>query len=647
MPDQSSFQLEVNQQAGKPWKYEKLVSPFDFPLHKSAEELEAEKEEIFKRKKIYFFRNSSLTDKSVYAGFLNRLSSGSKRNVCARLLDSLFNRGIIESSEITEGKQKNFTIYLLEGNFQRECVLSDFFTLSEADNFVGKSLEQILEPERQRLRDSIRSFFTVSVFYHRDRSEKLLREELNNVLPTRGMVMKGQTIIDNGELVTPEKIVMMNSLRKEMNLSDKKIVGEANLLLVGQTITVLLVLSMMMFYLYFFRKLIFSQNSEITFIFILITLSAVLSGKVSGKSSDYLYFVPFTIAPILIRTFFDTRTSLFTHLNIIIIGSFFASDKFAFIFIQLLAGIGAIFSVAAVSRRSQLFASIVAVFITYALAYLALKLSQSFFDFNFQLSELTPFVFSSATVIFAYPLIFISEKTFGFISDFTLLELSGSNSVLMRELASVAPGTFQHSLQVASLAEEAIFKVGGNPLLVRAGALHHDIGKIKNPRFFIENKMGDMNPHEDLPPQESAEIIIQHVIDGIELAKTHKLPEQIIDFIRTHHGTTYTRYFLHRHQSEHSGEFFDESKFRYPGPIPYSKETAVLMMADSVEAASRSLKVYDAPNIDQLVDRVINSQIAENQFLNSDITFRDINNIKKIFKRRLMNIYHVRIEYPR
>jgi cyclic-di-AMP phosphodiesterase PgpH len=410
---------------------------------------------------------------------------------------------------------------------------------------------------------------------------------------------------------------------------------------------VVLSLSMLMFYLYFFRKQIFSQNAEVTFIFITLLVFILLAARLATESESYLLYLPFSIAPILIRTFFDTRTSLFTHLNLIILVSFFAEDQFGFVFLQLFSGIAAIFSVAALSRRSQLFTSIIAVFISYAVSHVALKMTQNFHDFNFRFSELTPFLFSASMVIFAYPLIYLSEKSFGFISDFTLLELTGSNSKLLREMATITPGTFQHSMQVASLAEEAIFKVGGNPLLVRAGAMYHDIGKMKNPRYFIENRVGGTNPHEEITYEESASIIIRHVIDGIELGKANNLPDQIIDFIRTHHGTTLTRFFFRSHQLLHKDEIVDEGKFRYPGPIPFSKETAVLMMADSVEAASRSLKVYDAASIDQLVDRIIDSQIAENQFLNSDITFRDIHSIKKIFKRRLMNIYHVRIEYPR
>ena len=250
-------------------------------------------------------------------------------------------------------------------------------------------------------------------------------------------------------------------------------------------------------------------------------------------------------------------------------------------------------------------------------------------------------------MLFAFPLIFLFEKLFGFISDFTLLELCDLNSPLLRQLSQKVPGTFQHSLQVANLAEEACYKIGGNALLVRTGAMYHDIGKIVNPRFFTENQVGEVSPHEDLSSQESAKIIIDHVINGIEIAKTNKLPETIIDFIRTHHGTTTTRYFLHNYRKEHEGEIINEDLFRYPGPIPFNKETAILMMADGVEAASRSIKKYDAVAIDDLVDRIINHQINENQFINADITFRDINQIKKIFKKRLMNIYHVRIEYPR
>ncbi|MBC7864125.1 MAG: HDIG domain-containing protein, partial [Bacteroidia bacterium] len=520
-----------------------------------------------------------------------------------------------------------------------------FFTLQQADEFIEDRLKSLPFQQAQDLRDSIESYLSVNVFYNKELSEKALNQNFSNVLAVHGKIIKGQTIINKGEIVGEEKMKILTSLRSELKTNTNKSTGNY-LLLGGKVMMTGMCLGMMMLFLLFFRKDIFSQNSEITFIFILMILFVVVSSKVA-ETGSYIFYIPFSIAPILIRTFFDTRTALFTHLNIVIMASFLAPERFEFIFIELFAGIGAIFSVAALSRRSQLFTSIIAIFFTYVLAFLSLELILESKTLSIKLSDFIPFAVSSALVLFAYVLIFISEKVFGFVSDFTLLELGDSNSPLLRELAQKAPGTFQHSLQVASLAEEAVYKVGGNPLLVRTGAMYHDIGKMKAPRYFIENMVGGVNPHDEMAYEDSAQIIINHVIEGIEMAKENKLPDQVIDFIRTHHGTTLTRYFYRHYQMEHKDEVIDEDKFRYPGPIPYSKETAILMMADSVEAASRSLKKYDAQSIDELVDRVIGSQVEENQFINSDITFRDITNIKKIFKKRIMNIYHVRIEYPR
>ena len=647
MPGEGSFKYETDRLEGNPWHYENLTAPFDFPIYKSDQELKTEREELILNRKSYFFRSKSVFAQESYKGFISRIKGTVYADICKFLIDTVSSTGIIETSEITEGKKNDFPVYIVESNEEKEFKMGDFFTLSRADSFICDRLNNFPERERISLHDSVLNYFSVSVFYDKELSDKALKQGIANILPYRGMIKKGQTIINNGEIVTAEKIKILNSLKKELHFGSENSKNQKSLLFAGQFLTVGLCLGMVMLFLYFFRSNIFSRNSEITFIFLLIVLFNFIASRVSIASKDYVYYVPFSIAPIIIRTFFDSRTSLFAHLNTIIIASFFSADGFSFLVIELFGGIGAIFSVAALSRRSQLFTSILAVFISCIVAHFAVKLSTEASTYDFSFSEFTPYAVSSAAVLFAYPLIFLSEKLFGFISDFTLLELSGSNSVLMRELASKAPGTFQHSLQVANLAEEAIYKVGGNPLLVRAGALHHDIGKIKNPRYFIENRTGGINPHDELPYEESAKIIIQHVIDGIELAKSHKLPEQIIDFIRTHHGTTMTRYFFRHYQMEHSGEEVNEKMFRYPGPIPFSKETAVLMMADGVEAASRSLKNYDAQSIDQLVDQVINSLISENQFINADLTFSDVTVIKKIFKKRLMNIYHVRIEYPR
>ncbi|MFN5181533.1 MAG: HD family phosphohydrolase [Bacteroidota bacterium] len=646
MPGESSFRYDSARLEGNPWQYEDLNAPFDFPIYKSAGEINQEKKEILTNRKFYFSRSKSFLNVEERDGFLGRIKYDHQK-LAKEVLDTIFKTGIIETSEITLNKKSDFIVYILENNEEKEFKLGEFFTISSANKFIEERLSVLPANESQMLHDSLLNYFAVSVFYNKEFSDKVLNQSLSSILPSRGMIKKGQSIINNGEIVTSEKVKILNSFRRDLNQGSENGKRESRYLLIGHTITVGISLAVMMCFLYFFRPTIFSKNSEITFIFLLIILINLIACRVSVVSKEYIYFIPFSLIPIVVRTFFDTRTALFTHLNAVIIGSFFSSDGFSFMIVELFAGIAAIFSVASLSRRSQLLSSMMAVLITGLLAQLAIRLIIETSTFSFNMSDILPFTIGSAAVLLAYPLIYISEKSFGFISDFTLLELSGSNSELMRELAVKSPGTFQHSLQVANLAEEAIFKIGGNALLVRAGALYHDIGKISNPRFFIENRMGNGNPHDELPYEESAKIIIQHVIDGIELAKKYKLPDQIIDFIRTHHGTTATRYFLKHYQSVHPGEVIDERLFRYPGPIPFSKETAVLMMADSVEAASRSIKNYDAQSIDQLVDSIIDSQIAENQFLNSDITFKDINSIKKIFKRRLMNIYHVRIEYPR
>ena len=367
----------------------------------------------------------------------------------------------------------------------------------------------------------------------------------------------------------------------------------------------------------------------------------------NGSQSFSIYLLPFCILPIIIRAFYDTRIALFTHLVTVLIVSFMAPDRFEFTFIQLLGGMVAIFSIVNMRNRSQIFISSGVIFLTYSIAFIAITIIQEGGSDAILLTDFAWFGISALLTLFSYPLIFVFEKLFGFISDVSLLELSDTNGKLLRELASRAPGTFQHSLQVANLAEEAIYNIGGNALLVRTGALYHDIGKMEMPMYFIENQANGMNPHDEMSFDESAAIIISHVIKGIEIAKRNNLPEQIIDFIRTHHGTSITGYFYRSFQNAYPEEKIDESKFHYPGPIPFSKETAVLMMADSVEAASRSLKKYDAESIDALVEKIINTQIEQNQYANSDITFKDINTLKKIFKKKLMNVYHVRVEYPR
>jgi cyclic-di-AMP phosphodiesterase PgpH len=406
-----------------------------------------------------------------------------------------------------------------------------------------------------------------------------------------------------------------------------------------------IVMVILLFYLVFFRKQIFGQNKQVFFLFFVVVVSAI-SAYIFHKYGLMVMALPFTLVPILVRVFFDSRTALFTHLIAVLICSFFMTDKLEFILLQLISGIGTLFTVAEMRKRQQILNAALVVFVIYILLFFCYQVGFGTPQLVKKVTAYVPFGVSSLLVLLAYPLIYLTEKIFGFISDFKLLELCDLNQPLLRQLSQDVPGTFQHSLQVANLAEEAIYYIGGNTLLVRTGAMYHDVGKLSNPRFFTENQVNGYSPHMEMLPVESAKTIINHVIRGIELAKEHGLPEQVIDFIRTHHGTTYVGYFLNLHKKDKVLTNVDENEFRYPGPIPFSKETAVLMMADGVEAASRSLPKKDAMAINDLVDQIIDYKISQNQFINSDITFKDITVIKKIFKKRLMNIYHVRIEYP-
>ncbi|OQX81652.1 MAG: hypothetical protein B6D64_01850, partial [Bacteroidetes bacterium 4484_276] len=345
--------------------------------------------------------------------------------------------------------------------------------------------------------------------------------------------------------------------------------------------------------------------------------------------------------------FFDTRLALYVYLITIILIGFLVPNSFQFIFMQFISGIITIFSIVNLQKRAQFLFTSVVVFISYSAIYTGLNLIQEGSFSGIRTINYAMFAGSAVLILFAYPLIFLLEKIFGLVTDVTLMELSDTNSKLLHELSMRAPGTFQHSLQVANLAEESIYEIGGDALLARTGALYHDIGKMGQPMYFVENQVTGVNPHDELTYEESARIIINHVIDGIEMAKKNKLPEQIIDFIRTHHGTRKAEYFYIMQKKDNPDENVDERRFTYPGPIPYSKETSVVMMADSVEAASRSLKIIDEETINDLVENIINKQLEIGQFSNSDITLRDITKIKKILKRKLMTIYHIRIEYPK
>jgi cyclic-di-AMP phosphodiesterase PgpH len=655
-PKQGKFKYEFQNLKGKPWYHEDLIAPFDFAIKKTDEELKKEKTELIQNASPYLKYNEDIAknkkiifELSLNNSWNNKNSQYLKQKTIAfgkAIIDSIYEQGIIEPVDELENKPEDYTVFVLHNNIAEEHELGDFYTINSAYDFIQKKLDRSTIVDKSSILPLLENAIAHNIFYDNITTQKVLNQAINNISPSRDIILKDQRIVSKGEIVDAQKYQILVSLKAEYEEHSEG-TGNYLIIILGQLIIILICLSVIAAFLKFFRKDIYLDNAKVTFILMLVVLQVLMAHASLNKQSFSIYILPFCILPIIIRAFYDTRVALFVHIVTVLIISFMAPNRFEFAFIQLLGGMVAIFSIVNMRNRSQIFISAILIFLTYSISYVGIIIIQegnieviTWFDFAW-------FGVSSLLTLFSYPLIFVFEKIFGFTSDVSLLELSDTNGPLLRELASRAPGTFQHSLQVANLAEEAIYKIGGNSLLVRTGALYHDIGKMEMPMYFIENQAGGINPHDDLSFDESASIIISHVIKGIEIAKKNNLPESIIDFIRTHHGTTMTAYFYRSFLKAFPEEAVDESKFHYPGPIPYSKETAVLMMADSVEAASRSLKKYDVETIDALVDKIINSQISQNQFVNADITFKDINVLKKIFKKKLMNIYHVRVEYPR
>lgn len=615
------------------WPFEDLVADQDFFLKKTDDELKSEKEQIMRDAPVFFEENS--TEKQEKLALLDILKTKNSGiyNGLKPIFDSIYKRGVIESQD--EESIKNKQVFVSNGYYAQSVAYYDFFTVSSAVEFI-----------QQRLKESFNSvnaidYLAITIKYSKAKTDLYVNSKLDQISLYKGVVKAGQVIVKQGQSLNASKRDLINRYyyfqNQYPNFSWLKFFAKWGL-------TFILSLVLLVF-LAFFRKQIFGQNKQVAFLFLLLLLSVLIT-FLFHKYGLMVMALPFTLVPILVRVFFDGRTALFTHLMVVLHCSLFMADKLEFILLQLIPGIGTLFAVAEMRKRQQILNAAVLVFVFYVCIFVSYELSFGTEQMIKKLSSYFPFVISSILVLLAYPLIYLTEKFFGFISDFKLLELCDLNQPLLRKLSKEVPGTFQHSLQVANLAEEAIFQIGGNSLLVRAGAMYHDIGKMKNPYFFTENQANGFSPHQEIEPMESARIIIEHVIVGIELAKKYKLPEQIIDFIRTHHGTTSVRYFLNLFEKQGHDPVAAGNSFRYPGPIPFSKETAVLMIADGVEAASRSLKIHDALSINDLVDQIIDYKIVNNQFINSDITFKDITTIKKIFKKRLMNIYHARIEYP-
>jgi cyclic-di-AMP phosphodiesterase PgpH len=654
-PRQSGFYWEYSQ--ARPWLYEDLIAPFNFAILKTSDEIELEREEIMDEF-VPFYRIDPTVYDTQFQQLLialeeNRNNAVNDRNkqanteIAIDIFDSIYRRGII----FLEGSPGQATgdeeILILEGPVARPARTRDFFTIQSAIRYINNVLENLSPAgiNKEIIRNSIESSLAHSVIIEEETNNKALASAMERISPSRGMIQQGEKIVSKGELVTSEKARILDSFKVEYLRQLEGISGN-RLIYLGQLLLVSISIVVLYLFLRTFRIDVFINSRKILVILLSIYLMIFLTSQVVKYNINLLYLIPVCIVPIIIRSFFDNRLALYVHIISIILIGFLVPKSFEFVFLQFIAGIVAILSMISFRRRSQLFATVSLIFFTYAAVFTGLSLAQTG---SFSLIDPVNYFYfagSSLLTLFSYPLIFMFERTSGLPTDFSLLELSDTNTPLLRELNLSAPGTFQHSLQVANLSEEAVNIIGGNTLLVRTGALYHDVGKMDQPQYFIENQNSDINPHDELSYAESAEIIIGHVIKGVEKARKHGLPEYLIDFIRTHHGTTTTRYFYIMDMKENPDKEVDTEIYSYKGPKPFSKETAVLMMADSVEAASRSLKKPNEESINQLVDDIIDTQLKENQFDNANITLKDISTIKKVFKNRLMHIFHVRIAYP-
>ena len=642
-----NYQFDIN----KPWKYGLLQASFDFPIYKNDIQVQKEQDSILADYQPYF-----QIDKEAEKNVLSKLREDYNKTLrhslpgtdyvryIERTLKALYEDGIIAGNDLKRMEEDSIiAIRLVDKNVATSRFIDQLYTVKEAYEYLLNA--DTTHYKKKILQQcNLNDYITPNLVYDEEKSEAAQKDLLSNISWANGFVLNGQKIIDRGEIVDEQTYNILESLRKEWEKRSDS-VQEKRLTLAGQILYVGIFLFCFMAYLELFRADYYERKGTLTLLFALIVFFPVLSSIMVEQNLSSIYVVPFAMIPIIVRVFLDSRTAFMAHVTIILLCSITLRFPHEFILLQVVAGMVAIYSLRELSQRSQLLRTALVVFISYALLYFAFELIHEDDLTKLNTRMYIYFMINGILLLFAYPLLFLLEKIFGFTSDVTLVELSNINNSLLREMSEVAPGTFQHSLQMANLAAAAANKIGGKSQLVRTGALYHDIGKMVNPAFFTENQSG-VNPHKSLSYEQSAQVIISHITDGLKLAEKHNLPKVIKDFISTHHGRGLTKYFYISYKNEHPDEEVDQEKFRYPGPNPFTKEQAVLMMADSVEAASRSLPEYTEESISTLVDKIIDTQVSEGYFKECPITFKDIATVKALFKEKLKTMYHTRISYP-
>ncbi|MGB5420436.1 HD family phosphohydrolase [Algibacter sp.] len=649
-----SGKFKYNFEKGKPWQSESLQAPFDFAIKKTDEEVASEKESIIDHAVLYFNINNTIHQK-VIDNYNTQFNATFRDSLPNYIYNRLFRTGKTIVSDLYKygvlsedyDFSENSPIVILDG---REKLQDGFYSNLVQQNDVIVVIDKVLtENNLSKYKTDIVSLcfdlIEPNITFNKAFTDKAIQDELSRVSYTRGSVAKETLIVSKGEVVEGDKFQILKSLQSEY---ESQVWSDSNYnwVLFAYTLLVALALLMLLLFLRKYRMEVFENNTKVTFIFFNISLMIFITTLVVNYDSKYIYIVPICILPLVFKAFFDARLGLFAHVLTVLLLGFIVPNSYEYMFLQIIAGIVTILTVSELYKRANLFISVGQITLIYIIAYFAFFVIHEGSVETLHWETFIWFVLCGLATLFVQPLIYAYEKLFGLVSDVSLLELSDTNTKLLKELSNKAPGTFHHSLNVANLAEASANEIGANAMLVRVGALYHDIGKMKNPTYYTENQSTGINPHDELSSKESARIITDHVINGIEIARKNNLPDRVIDFIRTHHGTSVVYYFYMQEKKDYPDVEVDKANFSYPGPKPFSKETAILMMCDSIEAASKSLKDPTSTKIEAFVENIINKQIEEGQFLNANITFKEIESIKKVLKHKLANIYHLRIEYP-
>ncbi|MFV0379121.1 MAG: HD family phosphohydrolase [Mangrovibacterium sp.] len=656
IPGETRFRYEFHKNA--PWRHETLIAPFDFAIFKPDEQITFERDSV-KALFIPYYSKDSLVSIQQFKNFELELSNLAPElpaalnehtmPVLASTLKKIYDRGVIAQSANTHPILKDKKeLFIIDDKTVTKVPVDSVYSLKKAFQTMSDTARYLLGTQYATLNQSMNlaDYIQANLSYGEDYNQQEMNKLVNSVSETQGMVQAGERVIFKGDIVTAEKFQILNSLKKSYE-TKQGLDFDRYLVIVGKLIIIMACMLILVLYLAYFRREIFNEKRHLSFILLMILLMVFTYRFILLHDFINIYVIPLAILPILLRIFFDSRTAIYALLVTSLLIGYFAPNNYEFIFMNMIAGIVAVFSLDKLHRRSHLVFTALWVFISYSVLYVAISMVQEGNIKAIRWEGLEWFAGNAMLILLAYPLIYIFEKLFGFVSDVTLIELSNSNQPLLRKLQEEAPGTFQHSLQIANLAEAVIYKIGGNPFLAYTGAMYHDIGKTNQPVYFIENQSMGMSPHNQLDYKESAKVIIDHVSYGVKLARKYKLPEVLIDFITSHHGTMQAKYFYTLYKNEHPEVADDPSAFTYPGPKPKSKECSVVMIIDGIEAATRALKEKNPQTIGEVIDRMVQQKLDDGQLANADLTLRDISTIKQVLVEKLMNIYHVRIEYPK